>query len=409
MNVPESQARFQFRQPLPDQLRGLALLGIVFVNMPYLALSHAGLSGDSIRSAVDGVIAFLIVAFAQGKFYLLFSFLFGYSLTLMLKTRQGKGLAQYRRRLVGLAILGLLHAVLFFIGDILLSYALLGLALLWFAVRRTRTALRGAMWAYGVGVLIFAAALLAALGQPETGGGFVDNPTALDRAVQGGFIVASAARWDALPTVLTTLAVLNWAFALGMFLLGLVAGRLGVLAHPERYERLWTALLRWGLSIGVPCGLLSAWLVLFSGDRFPSLLGVALGFVTAPALTGAYVALAARFRHARALRFAAPAGRMSLSGYLGESILLSVLFSGWGLGLYGQVSLTLTALMTFGVWLTLDLSATLWLRFFQYGPFEWLLRCWTLGRITPLRNSSKASPARSSAAPGDLLPKGRQE
>ncbi|MEG9218931.1 hypothetical protein V6S72_33495, partial [Pseudomonas aeruginosa] len=72
------------RHPLPDQLRGLALLGIVLVNMPFLAISGTGgFLPSSTSTWYDQATAFAVVAFAQGKFYLLFSFLFGYSLTLL--------------------------------------------------------------------------------------------------------------------------------------------------------------------------------------------------------------------------------------------------------------------------------------------------------------------------------------
>lgn len=383
MNVPEGTRGA--RHVLPDQLRGLALLGIVFVNMPYLAVSHVGLTAASVSSILDGVVAFLIVALAQGKFYLLFSFLFGYSLTLMLGSRAGDGLRRYRRRLVGLAVLGVLHATLFFIGDILLSYAVLGVALLWFAPRRTRTALRGALVAYGVGVAVFAALVLTAAGGHLGGGGFVDGgaAAALDAATRAGFVPAALARVEALPTVLVTLGVLNWSFALAMFLLGLVAGRLGVLARPRRYAALWRTLARWGLWVGLPGGLVSAWLTLFGPSPVWNVVGVALGFVTAPALTGGYVSLAARFSHTRVLGWTAPAGRMSLTGYLGESILLGLIFAGWGFGLYGRLSLAATAAVTLGVWLSLDLFSSWWLGRVRVGPFEWALRCWSNGRLEP--------------------------
>ncbi len=381
------------RQPLPDQLRGLALLGIVFVNMPYLAMTHGGLTPALVHSGLDGVLAWLIVALAQGKFYLLFSFLFGYSLTLLLhaQAQPGDGLRRYRRRLLALGVLGLLHAALLFIGDILLSYAVLGLALPWFAVRRTRTALRGAAGAYLVGAGLLAVVALGSLAAGPGTAGFVQDAAALDRAVQGGLLEAARARLSALPGVLLTLGVLNWSLALSMFLLGLAAGRLGVLRRPERYGTLWQRLLLLGATVGLPGGAASAWLTL-SSDGAQQVLGVALGFITAPALTGAYVALAALNPAARLLRLAAPAGRMSLTGYLGESLLLGLLFAGWGLGWYGQLSLSLTVLVTLGVWLALELFAHLWLRHFRAGPFEWLLRAWINGRWDPLRRQPRALP-----------------
>lgn len=378
---------------MPDQLRGLALLGIVFVNMPYLALTHGGLTPAMLSTPLDRVLGFLIVALAQGKFYLLFSFLFGYSLTLLLRSRRADGLRRYRRRLFGLAVLGLLHATLLFVGDILLSYAVLGLGLAWFAVRRTRVALWGAGVAYALGALLLIAVGLGTA-SGAGGAGFVSDAQAMDTAIRAGFWEAAGARMTALPQVLLTLGVLNWCLALSMFLLGLVAGRLGVLTRPERYGRLWRRLLWLGALIGLPAGLLSAALTLGDSASLHTP-GVVLGFVTAPALTAGYVALAALHTGAPLLRLAAPAGRMSLTGYLGESLLLGALFAGWGLGLYGQLGLGLTVLLTFGVWLALDVFAHLWLRRYAYGPCEWALRWWSTGERPALRLNRPTSAARS--------------
>ena len=368
-------------------MRGLALLGIVFVNMPFLALSNGGLFEVDVTTPIDGFVAFAIVAFAQGKFYLLFAFLFGYSFTLILRRRSADALRRYRRRLVGLAVLGLLHGVLFFIGDILLSYALLGIVLLWFSARTTRTALIAAGVAYGLGLLILGAAVAASVGADTSGAGIVSNTGALDQALRGSFIEGALGRASVLPQALLFQAFLNWFPALAMFLLGLAAGRTGVLSHPEKYGRLWRTLLVVAALVGLPAGLVSGWLAIFADDPtgFLKVLSVVIGFGTAPALTGGYVALAALATNTRVLALTAPAGRMSLTGYLGESILLAAIFCGWGLGLFGQLSIAGAALVTLLVWISLELFAVFWLGRFTHGPFEWVLRCWSAGSWLPLR------------------------
>ncbi|MGL5861514.1 MAG: DUF418 domain-containing protein [Phycicoccus sp.] len=392
------------RQQLPDQLRGLALLGIVLVNMPFLAISNDGFTSESRRSVADVATEFVVVAFAQGKFYLLFSFLFGYSLTLMLRsgTRSpgrgtatsdgdGNGIRRYRRRLLGLAVLGLAHAVLFFVGDILLSYAVLGMALPWFVRRGDRTALRAAALAFGCGTVVFGTLVVLAVLDPSSqDGGFVADPTSIDGAFLGSFTDAASARAAALPGVLVALGVLNWPFALGCFLLGLVAGRRGLLARPAEHRRLWRRLLLVGSVIGLPAGVVSG-LLTVDPDAGPvqQTVAVALGFAAAPLLTCGYVALAAlgtsTRRGGRVLAVVAPAGRMSLTGYLGESILLSAIFCGWGLGLFGQLGAFAAALVALGVWATLELLSSWWLARYRYGPFEWALRAWTHRTSPPLR------------------------
>ena len=133
------------RQAFPDRLRGLALLGIIVVNAPFLAISSTGYTEASIAAWWDMAAAFAVIALAQGKFYLLFSFLFGYSALFIVRTGAAPERRRYRRRLVGLAVLGFAHAVLLFSGDILLSYAVLGFALLLLLRRPDRTVLRTAV------------------------------------------------------------------------------------------------------------------------------------------------------------------------------------------------------------------------------------------------------------------------
>lgn len=394
------------RQPLPDQLRGLALLGIVLVNMPFLAISGTGgFLPSATATWYNQATAFLVVAFAQGKFYLLFSFLFGYSLTLLLRRRTGDGLRRYRRRLVGLAVLGVLHAVFFFIADILFSYALLGIGLLFFVNRSSRAALWSAAAAFAGGVLLLVELVLSSRGTSQTGLVGTD-PAVLDAALRGGFLDAAAGRIAVLPEMFVAFGVLNWFPAFAMFLLGLVAGRNNVLARPLEHRRLWRGLLVLAAVIGLPGGIAAGWLAHGPGAESPlrDVLAVAIGFGTAPALTAGYVAVVALATRSRVLRLVEPAGRMSLTGYLGESILLSAIFCGWGLGLLGQLGAFQAALVALACWLALDVFAHLWLGRFAYGPFEWVLRCWSYGAVVPLRPQDVAGRPSGEGQPGPWSP-----
>jgi uncharacterized protein len=375
------------RQALPDQLRGFALLGVIVVNMPFLAVSNSGIWQFQISSLSDQAVAFLIVALAQGKFYLLFAFLFGYSLTLILKSRSSQGVNRYLRRLVGLAVLGAGHAYLFFIGDILMSYALLGLILLLFVGRSTRTVLIASAFSYVIGLVLLALVFFEALGAESSAGGFITNSDALDQALKGTFFEAVAGRANALPEALLVQIVINWFPSLSMFLLGLAAGRTGLLSDPAKHTRLWRSFVIVGVLIGLPAGIASAWLGLVPEDPtgIYGIAGVVLGFALAPALSAGYVGAIALLSNRRFLSYAEPAGRMSLTGYLGESILLSAIFCGWGLGLFGVLSLTQSLLVALGVWIALEVFAKHWLRRYAYGPFEWVLRSWSNLEIAPLR------------------------
>ncbi len=405
------------RERLPDQLRGLALLGIVLVNAPFLLVGSDGYTAKSVTSMPDRVAAFAVVAFAQAKFYLLFSFLFGYSLVLMLRRADaarvdGSGLRRYRRRLVGLAGLGVAHGVLLFIGDILLSYALLGMVLLW-SVRRSD---RVALWSAGAALLVgWVVLALVVVSVAATGGaaagtgvtsGFVAQAAALDDALLGSFADGAAARLEALPGVIAVLTALNWPSVVAMFLLGLVAGRRGILARPLEHRTLWRRLLVVAAVVGVPGGLVSGLLAHgpgagdgTGGSELRQVVAVAIGFATAPALTGGYVALVALATRSWAARALEPAGRMSLTGYLGESLLLSAVACGWGLGLLGRLGALQAAAVAVAAWLVLEGFARIWSARLGQGPAERVLRAWTYGSARR-RTGRRREPGLAAAASG---------
>jgi uncharacterized protein len=382
----------QQRQALPDQLRGFALLGIIVVNMPFLAVSNIGVWELQLSNLSDKVVAFLIVALAQGKFYLLFAFLFGYSLTLILKSRSTNSINRYLRRLIGLALLGAGHAYLFFIGDILMSYALLGIVLLLFIGRSTRTVLFASAFSYIIGLALLALVYFETRSAENSAGGFITNPTALDDAIKGSFLDSVVGRANALPEALLVQLVINWFPALSMFLLGLAAGRVGLLSDPAKNKTLWRSCVIVGVLVGLPAGIASAWLALVPEDPtgIYGIAGVVVGFALAPALSAGYVGAIALLSDRRFMSYAEPAGRMSLTGYLGESILLAAIFCGWGLGFFGVLNLTQALFVALGVWIALEIFAKQWLRSFAYGPFEWTLRSWSNLDIATFRKPSQS-------------------
>jgi uncharacterized protein len=355
--------------------------------MPFLAVSNIGIWEMQLSNLSDKVVAFLIVALAQGKFYLLFAFLFGYSLTLILKSRSTNSIKMYLRRLVGLALLGAGHAYLFFIGDILMSYALLGLVLLLFIGRSMRTVLFASVFSYLIGLVLLTLVFFETLGTESSAGGFISNPDALDKALTGSFLDSVVGRANAIPEALLVQLFINWFPAMSMFLLGLAAGRIGLLSDPTKNKTLWRKCVILGVFVGLPAGIASAWLALVPEDPngVYGIAGVVVGFALAPALSAGYVGAIALLSHRRFMSYTEPAGRMSLTGYLGESILLAAIFCGWGLGLFGLLSLTQALIVALGVWIALELFAKLWLRNFAYGPFEWILRSWSKFEIATFR------------------------
>jgi len=377
---PDPAATHASRDVLPDLLRGLALLGIVVVNAPYLGSSTLGLSPEAVASTVDAVAAFVVVALAQGKFFLLFSFLFGYSLSYVLRDDRPDGRARFHRRLLVLAAFGVAHALLLFAGDILLTYAVLGVVLLRLARSTDRTVRRVARGVFLVGTLLLTAGLGLQAAFPQEVAAVDPAAVAFDAGIAGAtFGEAIALRAAVLPTVLGTVAFAQGPYALAAFLVGLLAARRRLLADPAAHAPLWRRLMRIGLGVGLPLQLVAA--VLQVGairDGVPSgtagSLGLLLGFVTAPLLTAGYVGLVAAgvARRPDLMRWAWPAGRMSLTVYLGQSLLLVLVFGGLGIGpgLFGALGTAAVVSVGIATWVVLTALSAWWLRSHDRGPLE---------------------------------------
>ena len=373
-----------------DVLRGFALLGIALVNVPQFASGHEmlGLPDPRFAGATHQWVRALVALLFETKFYLLFSFLFGYSFTLQMKGDDSAlQRRRFGRRLLGLALLGAAHALLLYHGDILLTYALLGIVL-WrlraLAPQRAVTA-GVALIALTVGLWL-ALAMLATLAGPDPGvQALYDQALQAEAALRAGGRAAIAQRWHELTqNVWWLMLLLQGPCVMAMFLFGLAAGRTGwvpaMAAQPARLRR--TVLV--GLCIGLPGSLLYAhWGEAGPGDA-RVLWALAADLATAPFLSAAYAALlllALRGPARDGLHaYLGSAGRMALSNYLLQSLVFMLVFTGNGLGWIGQRTppqVMALALLVFALQLH---ASRWWLRRHAYGPAEWLLRALTLAQ-----------------------------
>ncbi len=375
-----------------DALRGFALFGILVVNIGVFASPFygAGVPDPVYSRPVDLAVGWLIAWLFETKFYLLFSFLFGYSFTLQMAAAERGGAAftpRFLRRLAGLAVLGGVHAVLFYQGDILVTYALLGLGLLLCRRMDPRRALRVSLW-----LIVLAATLWAVLG----GLAFLD-PLPADYAAQyhadalsaieayRGTIGTTIAQHvkELTEAVWFTVLLVQGPFVFAMFLAGLALGRRQALADPWRQPRALGLLCALGLLPGLAGSAVYATTGLPSAGSAWELPGLAADLLTAPLLSMSYAAaflLALRTRPgARLGAWLAPAGRMALTNYLMQSVVCAFLFTAWGLRLFATVSPLACFVIAVAIFAAqLPLSAW-WLRRHAYGPVEWFLRALTLG------------------------------
>jgi uncharacterized protein len=355
-----------------DALRGFALLGIGIVNLPHLALPFSALVGVP-GEPVDYLAKIVVSLLFEGKFFVLFSFLFGWGFGVQLASahRAGRGaLAGYRARLLALALFGIGHALLVFHGDILLAYALLGAAL-WplrdaspaRLVRVALVMLPVAATAYvGLGVLSGMTADFAAQGFDLSGAGY-----------KGGFAQAVAQRLADWPASVIVVALFNGPLAFAGFCLGLAAQKAGFFENgaPARAE-----LMRW-VPVLLGLGLVSnAVYAAATVDALSSpvlkLVGYGALALGAPALAAVYVAAILRFTPV--LGVLVPLGSMPLSGYIVQGVIAGAIFHGWGLGLFGDLGNGALLGIAVAIWLAVVFLAIIWQRFQSRGPFDAALR-----------------------------------
>lgn len=395
-----------------DVLRGFAIFGILLVNVVYFAEPVYREVLDPTWPApadrwVDAAVAFL----AQGKFYTLFSLLFGLGLALQMERARERGtpLAPlFTRRLLVLLAFGLAHAFLFWWGDILTYYALLGFVLL--GVRRAspRVLVRRAVLLAALPLLLNAALTgLALVGAeaPEAQASLEQARAQYREAYQRAMEVYRSEDWLAM----IPRRIADWGFAtmgtvlngfmfliLAMFLLGLAVGKLGIARRPAEHLPLLRNTLAWGLLLGVPGNALFVALGRGADPLQPGLgllASVAGYLVGAPALCLAYAAglvlLMQRPGWRRRLAPLAAVGRTALSNYLLQTLVMTTLTYGYGFGLYGRIGPALALALAVAIYsLQVPLSRA-WSRRFRFGPFEWVWRSLTYGRPQPLRRAEE--------------------
>jgi uncharacterized protein len=408
MTPVTAEERFE----LLDVLRGIAVLGILTVNQEmFFAPLYLPVSGaEWWTSTADRIAAHAVDLFAQGKFYALFSILFGAGMAVQLERAERRGVTRFgaffARRMACLLLIGLAHALLLWFGDILTLYALLGFALILFRKRSDTALLVWSAVLILLPVAFFAAitALTTIAGLIPEGAAQIDATLAENQrltleSLERARVIYAEGNWtEILRERLGQLGLL-WSYTLmfapnilGLFVLGFALGRRHVLQEPAAFAprlRRWI----WPLAaVGIAGNLASVMLqaVVTPGAPSPlALLQQAIQTPSAPALTLAYMAAVAlamgQAAWARGLRHLAPVGRMALTNYLTHSVVFTLLANSYGLGLYGRVGPAVglgLALLVFAA--QVPLSA-LWLGRFRFGPAEWLWRSMTYGRLQPMR------------------------
>jgi uncharacterized protein len=395
------------RVELMDALRGVALFGVFLMNMTVFNSLNVMSTEQQLLSlptaAVDLALFDVLRWLFQDKANSIFAFLFGLGFFLQMQRLQARGAdfeSVYRRRLWVLLGIGVIHMFFFWVWEILHLYALAGFALL--ALRRLST--RDLL---GVGILCALLGRVATKAMAEFTGviawtdpglRFEESAVLLRQQLsqQGDYLGLVKVFFDT--TFFDYIAngfLVGWFFyALGRFLIGAWVGRHGWIARAREFLPQWRRLMRWALPLGLVfegVAMLLAESPLLPEWAHREFLASVVHLLSAPLLATGYVAGLVVLYHGRiGATLLAPfawAGRMALTNYLSQSLVLGfVLFGvGPGLALAGHIGASALLGVVIAVYAAQVLFSRWWLGRFAYGPVEWIWRALTYGKMPPMR------------------------
>lgn len=394
-----------------DVLRGFALLGIALMNIEFFTRPMQGivLGLDTSMTGIDYAAGWAVMAFVQGKFWTLFSLLFGMGFAVMLERAAQTGSrfgGTYARRLFVLLLIGLAHAMLIWAGDILVPYAIAGFLLL-LMFRNTPVP---KLWKWGLALYLvpillmwlMTGAIEAAKFDPKAAADVARDLAEAGRETREAYAAAEIVYREG-----SYLDVVNQRFhdslmqygwmpmfvpaILGVFLLGAWFIRSGVMRQPQDHKPLFRRLLWLGGPVGVVLVVISMRYLIGAeltnptpGLAFGSMLMNLGSLLLSLAYASAVVLLT--LGPLPSLRdWLGPVGRMALSNYLLQSLVFSTLFYGYGFGLWGQVPRAPQVLLVFAFFAVQILLSRWWIARYRYGPVEWLWRTLTYGQAPPMR------------------------
>lgn len=393
------------RHVILDALRGFALLGICLANYPefslYSFLEEAPKASFP-TAGLDTIAQWFLYIFIDGKFYTIFSLLFGIGFSIILENNKKRGangtLIFYRRMLI-LLLIGFAHLILIWSGDILMLYAAVGMTLPLFLKCKDRTLL---IWAFI----------------------FLALPVIIDYVCQftGVYLSSKLVEWQWLLCDRFGITQENFAYwlhdaqsyqdvhrfllmgavermqefvdgnryfkVLGLFLIGFWLGRNRMFARLEEFKSHLKGVSIWGIGLGLPLSAIYAWSAM-AGKPFGfgthSLFYFISVYLTSFGYISFFCLLYLRNKEANGWRILAFPGRMALTNYIGQSAIGVCIFYGIGLGIGAYVGLIYGLLIAVTVFVFEIGFSSAWLQFFKFGPLEWIWRCLTYLKFFSIR------------------------
>ena len=396
-----------------DAVRGVAVMGILLMNivafaMPQQAYFQPRAYGGSTGADLwTWAIAFVLI---EGKMRGLFSLLFGASMLLVIQRADASGISGPRVHLVRMAwlfVFGMAHYWLVWVGDILNHYALIGIAATLFVRKTTDHLIR---WAIGLFLLSFTVWGITMGGSlvfehiasnpdapTEMRQGFVEMRDAYGEpgsqaiaaqlsAYRGSYADAVAIRAQDGVFGPLYLTLFNGVETLALMVLGMALFKNGFLRGDWR-ENDYRIVMKRSYLVGVPASAALAFILWFNGLDTIQLAAVGFAFGTPLRIAvmlghaALIVLLVKRFSTHRFVARLAATGKAAFTNYLGTSILMTLLFYGYGFGWFGYLSRWQIYLIPPVIWGLMLLWSKPWLDRYRYGPLEWLWRSLSRGKM----------------------------
>ena len=371
-----------------DTLRGLALLGVLLVNLLgdfRISLAEHILTFHTHPDWADRAVDTIVAALLEFKAFALFSLLFGVGLAVLAERAAARRVEVVRflvRRLLVLLALGLCHLLLIWNGDILTLYAVCGLLLIPFLRLPAAGLATAGVTAFAVTFILPSAALWPT---EETFDALASE--AMRVYSEGSFGDVLSFHWRETRLLILPLLANSLPKTWGLMALGAAGWRAGLFREPHRHRASLRALVLLGGLVGASATALSVYSA--STGRpigIPSLFVEASSSLPLALAYAAGLLLALQFPVvARATAPFAAAGQMALTNYLSQSVVLSLLFYGYGLGLFGQLGSAAAVMLGIALYASQMTFSWMWLLRFRFGPVEWFWRSLTYGRWQPMQ------------------------
>lgn len=383
-----------------DGIRGFALLGILMMNImsfagPDLDDSFAGTRSEIYTGFWNELSLFFINTFVTTNFYTMFSFLFGLGFYIFLSRAEKKDqstAALFLRRLGLLLVFGLLHGILLWYGDILWTYAITGLFLLLFYKFKPKVNLLIAVILLVITsiMVILSSAAVYVMNAADTGSGletegFVFSLNMTETILNGtyGDIVLMNAAVLGLSVAGAVFVIPN---VLAMFLLGLYAGQKGYFANLKEHTGLLRKVAVIGIGIGLPVKIFTGYLTTYQShdDVFVQLAQLS-STIGGPLMSLGYIAALALIllKLPKMVKLLQPVGQMALTNYIGQTvIMLGIFYAG---GWFNSIEAVWFIPIALGVFILQLIVSSIWMKFFAYGPLEWIWRNFTYLKVMPIR------------------------